>query len=714
MPPMNVFYEEDGGFKAGAILAEQGGALQVESATGKRVKVKSSHVLLQFKEPEPAALLRAAEDLAQTIDLDFLWECAPQAEFAHDVLGADYFGHAPTAVESAALLLRLHGAPMYFYRKGRGHYRPAPADSLKAALAAIERKKQQAVLQAEWAAQLTAGILPEGFAAKVRELLFRPDKNSIEYKALDEACKASSLSPARLMLKVGALPSARHLHLQRFLFEHFPRGTGFPELEVPQTVDELPLAGVSAFSVDDHLTTEIDDAFSVERIAREPKGDAAAQSLWRVGIHIAAPALAMQPGDPMDAVARDRLSTVYMPGDKITMLPDPMVERFTLAAGRACPALSLYVDVDPDGWKVVDTHTRVERVTISHNLRHNALDDLITEENLASGAGEYPCKAEIAVLWPFANALYELRQEARTAAGLRREVRNRADYNFYVTTRDGAEHVEIVERRRDAPLDKLVAELMILANSTWGKLLADHGVPGIYRTQQGWGAAGRVRMLTQPAPHQGLGVAQYAWSTSPLRRYVDMVNQWQLLACVRDRTAPFRKNDAELFAIVSAFDAAYAAYADIQTTMERYWCLRWVEQELAAGRLRVTEAVVQREDWARLAAIPLQFRVPGLPALPRGNRIEVEMIAVDLVDLTVECRLLAVIEEVDDSLLDDEPPAGEVAPGGLTEPSAEPASSDAADAAMDSPAAPGAGAAGPAVAAAMNPAGNAAGGPEFA
>jgi len=493
---------------------------------------------------------------------------------------------------------------------------------------------------------------------------------------------------------------------------------------VPLLAEDLPLAPVAAFSVDDHLTTEIDDAFSVQNIEREGK------RIARIGIHIAAPALAMQPGDVIDVVARERLSTVYMPGDKITMLPDTMVEAYTLAAGRDCPALSLYVDVDPADWKVLDTHTRVERVPISHNLRHNALDEVITEANLAAGAGEYPCKDGIAVLWPLACALYEGRQEARVAAGLRREVRNRADYNFYVTTRDGAEHVEIVERRRDAPLDKLVAELMILANSIWGKLLADHGVPGIYRTQQGWGAAGRVRMQTQPAPHQGLGVAQYAWSTSPLRRYVDMVNQWQLLACVRDRAAPFRKNDAGLFAIVSAFDAAYAAYADIQTTMERYWCLRWVEQELALGRMRVTEAVVQREDWARLAQIPLQFRVPGLPALPRGNRIEVEMIAVDLVDLSVECRLLAVIEEVDDSLLDDEPAgegagevagevAGEMQDAALAEGAAgaapaaaagfaDPASALAADATPDfpDPASP--------VAAVMNPPANASGGPEFA
>jgi len=478
--------------------------------------------------------------------------------------------------------------------------------------------------------------------------LFRPDKNSIEYKALDEACVALSTSPARLMLAVGGLPSPRHLHLQRFLHAHFPRGTGFPDLQPPPVDADLPLAGVTAFSVDDHTTTEIDDALSVERIETD------GVSHYRIGIHIAVPALAVRPGDAIDAIARERYSTVYMPGEKITMLPDSVVEAYTLAADRVCPVLSLYVEVDPGDWRVRRSESRLERILISHNLRHNALDGVITEENLAAGLGDYPCKAEIAVLWKFAQSLYDLRQQARIAAGLKPETNNRADYNYYVATENGEEIVTITERRRGAPLDKLVAELMILANCTWGKLMADHGVPGIYRAQQGWGPSGRVRMVTHAAPHQSLGVPQYAWSTSPLRRYVDMVNQWQLLACVANSAAPFKKNDAELFAIVSAFDAAYAAYSEIQATMERYWCLRWVRQQQAAQQLRVTEALVMREDWARLPHVPLQFRVPGLPPLPRGNRIEIELIGVDLVDLSVECRLLAIIEEVDaDALLED-------------------------------------------------------------
>ena len=86
-------------------------------------------------------------------------------------------------------------------------------------------------------------------------------------------------------------------------------------------------AEAAAFSIDDAATTEIDDAFSLQF---KPEGGA------RVGIHIAAPGAGFRPGSALDAIARERLSTAYMPGRKFTMLPEEVIERFSLdAAARA-------------------------------------------------------------------------------------------------------------------------------------------------------------------------------------------------------------------------------------------------------------------------------------------------------------------------------------------------------------------------------------------
>ena len=632
---MNVFFEESGSFKAGSVLSRQGDAFQVELPGGRRAKVRAKDVLIEFEKPSAGDLIQQADAAAQEIDLDFLWECAPDDEFPFATLGADYFGASFGPVERAALVLRMHSAPVYFRRKGRGQYQRAPQEQLKMALAGLERKRQQGLVQAEYEEELKAGRLPEALAGKALGLLTKPDKNTIEYKALEAAAAARGISQARLMLECGGIPSARALHEARFLSEFFPHGTGFAAVTVGALPEDLPEAEVEAFSIDDVTTTEIDDAFSVEHLS---------DGRVRIGVHIAAPALGITRGDEIDAIARTRLSTVYMPGDKITMLPDSVVEAFTLAEGGLRPALSLYVIVNRETQEIVASETRAERVFVKNNLRHNTLDEMVTEEALAAGSGEYPHKDDIAVLWPFALALFEKRQQARAGYGLRREVQRNTDFNFYV---DG-EHITITPRRRGSPLDTIVAELAILANSSWGAFLHDHGVPGIYRSQRAFGAPTgpkRTRMQTTAAPHEGLGVTQYAWSTSPLRRYVDLVNQWQLLACVQHGVtaklaAPFKPKDADLFAVVQGFDDTYTAYADHQRRMEYFWCLRWLKQE---NKKQVVATVV-KDDLVRLEEIPLLLHVPALGVHARGTRLLMEVMSIDELTVEASVRMLHVLD----------------------------------------------------------------------
>jgi exoribonuclease-2 len=631
---VNVFFEESGSFKAGSVLSKQGDAFQVELPGGRRAKVRAKDVLIEFDKPAAGDLMQEADAIAQEIDLDFLWECAPDEEFPFAALGADYFGDKFGPTERAALVLRMHGAPVYFRRKGRGQYQRAPQEQLQMALASLERKRQQALVQQGYEDDLKAGKLPDALKDKALGLLTKPDKNSIEYKALEAAAAARGISQARLMLECGGIASPRALHEARFLSEYFPHGTGFPSVQPGPLPEDLPEADVEAFSIDDVTTTEIDDAFSVQHLS---------DGRVRVGIHIAAPALGITRGDTIDAIARGRLSTVYMPGDKITMLPDNVVDVFTLGEGGLRPALSLYIIVNRETQDIVATETRAERVFVKSNLRHNHLDAFVTEESLAAGTGDYAHKDDIAVLWPLAQALFEKRQQARASYGLKREVQRNNDFNFYV---DG-EHITITPRRRGSPLDLIVAELAILANSSWGAFLDDHGVPGIYRSQRGFGGPGpkRTRMQTTPAPHEGLGVAQYAWSTSPLRRYFDLVNQWQLLACVQHGVtaklaAPFKPKDADLFAVVQGFDDTYTAYADHQRRMEYFWCLRWLKQE---NRKQVPASVI-KDDLVRLEEIPLILHVPGLGVHARGTRVMLEVVSIDELTVEASCRLLHVID----------------------------------------------------------------------
>ena len=679
---MYALFDDAGKFLAGRVMTESDSSLQIELDSGKRVKVKAANVLLRFEKPGPAELIAEGQRLAQEIDLDLAWEFAPEGEFGFADLARDYFDAKAGVAQQAAALFRLFEAPHYFRRMGKGQFKKAPEEIVKAALLGIERKKQIAAQIEAWAKELVAGQCPHPVREQLYKILFKPDKNAPEYKAVVEAAKLSQTAPLDLLTTAGAIDSPYQFHWRRFLFENFPKGTAFPALQAPEIKDKLPLADVKAFSIDDSATTEIDDALSVQGLGT---------GTVVFGIHIAAPGLAITPEGAIDKVARDRLSTVYMPGYKLTMLPDDVVQTYTLMEGRDCPAVSLYVSFDEATLEVKASETKLERVPIAANLRHDQLDSVITEASLT---GEAPADYAHATELAFAFRLARHLKAAREVVRGKPELFNRPDYNFRLVGNNGAEprgqeQVQISTRTRGAPLDLIVAEAMILANSTWGGWIAECGVPGIYRSQASMAPGVKVRMGTKPAPHAGMGVAQYTWATSPLRRYVDLVNQWQIIACARHgRTAalaaPFKPKDAALFSIISGFDAAYTAYNGFQSGIERYWTLQY----LAQHGIEELDAAVMKEGLVRADELPLVFRAVGAERLPRGARVRVRITGTDLLTLDVHANLLQRLDDpsttqddavVDDAEADEAAVAGpltlaiDVAEEGTDAPAAEPA-----------------------------------------
>jgi len=666
---MYLLFEETGKFLAGRILSEADTSAQVELDSGKRVKVKTANILLKFDKPEPAQLMAAAQLVKDSVELEMAWEFAPEDEFGFADLARDYFSAQATLTEQAGMLMALYEAPHYFRRAGKGRFRKASADILAQALAAIDKKKQIALQIEAWVKELSEGICPAAIRDQLYKILFKPDKNAPEYKAVVDASRATHLGPLDLLIKVGAIDSPYQFHWRRFLLENFPKGTGFAKLDAPLITDELPLSSARAFSIDDSATTEIDDALSVQGLG---------SGTVLLGIHIAAPGLAIKPGSAIDLTGRARLSTVYMPGYKITMLPDDVVQKYTLTEGNNCPAVSLYVTLDEATLDIKTTETKLERVHIGANLRHDQLDTVVTTEWLENPAFVHEIDPQ-----PLLNKreslsfLYRLAKDLKAKREIVRgkpENFNRPDYNYRLVGNDGAEpqgteQVQISIRQRGAPLDLIVSEAMILANSTWGGWMAELGVPGIYRSQASMAPGVKVRMGTKALPHAGIGVKSYAWSSSPLRRYTDLVNQWQIIACARHGktaalAAPFKPKDAELFSIISSFDAAYFAYNGFQNAMERFWILKYVQQQ----GITEVEATLFKDNLVRADHLPLVLPVAGAQGLPRGARVMVRLGDIDLVSLdihgTVTARLDAQANasapETDDDT-DDDTIAGPIA-----------------------------------------------------
>ncbi len=659
---------------AGRVLSQADASAQVELDSGKRVKVKTAAMLIHFEKPSPAEFIAQAQAASQAIELELAWEFAPEEEFGFADLARDYFSASAPLGEQAAMLFRLFESPHYFRRAGKGRFRKASADVIALALAAIEKKKLIAAQITQWATDLGAGVCAEPIKEQLYKILFKPDKNAPEYKAVVEAARATNTAPLELLQKSGAIASPYLFHWKRFLLENFPKGVGFPAITPPAITDELPLAPVQAYSIDDSQTTEIDDALSVQGLG---------SGTVTLGIHIAAPGLVVLPGSPIDQLGRNRLSTVYMPGYKVTMLPDVVVQGYTLQEGRNCPALSLYVTLDEATLEITGHESKVERVPIAHNLRHDQLDAVVTEPWLTDAALIYEntpqplpdLREQLSFLYRLAKDLKAKREVVRGKP----ETFNRPDYNFRLVGNDGAEPqghetVQISTRQRGAPLDLIVAEAMILANSTWGNWMAELGVPGIYRSQASLAPGVKVRMGTKAMPHAGIGVKSYAWSTSPLRRYTDLVNQWQIIACVKHGktaalAAPFKPKDAELFSIISSFDGAYSAYNGYQGAMERFWTLKYLQQ----NGITELKASVFKEGMVRADTLPLVLPVMGANNLPRGARVRVKLGEMDLMTLdihgTVVERLDApaagdaegAMEAGDEAAEDDDEVAGPIA-----------------------------------------------------
>ena len=594
---MNIFYEESGQFKVASIVQKNDATYQVDTQHGKRTKVKANNVFAEF-DGDMAAFLENAQAQAADIDTDLLWEVCGEEEFTAEAIAEEYYGHTPTKTELAATLIALYAAPMYFYKKAKGVFKAAPEETLKQALAAIERKKQQDAQIDAWAEALKRGEMPSEIAADLKTILHAPDKQSLTYKAFTKAADELKISAYELAKKTGGITSIPQYLQDGFEIKYFPKGTGFPDLPLPEMPD-LPKADVTAFSIDDESTTEVDDALSLTDLGNGMK---------RVGIHIAAPSLAIKQGDKMEKNIMERLSTVYFPGGKITMLPENWIAAFSLDAGAYRPSISIYFDVDSE-FNVGTPTCKIEAVNIAENLRIQTIEPHFNAETGLDEAGEMMFAHHQDLIWfyQFAIALQKARGKYEP---------DRAPQYDYSIELDEEGNVSVIRRERGSPIDTLVSEMMILANSTWAQMLDENELPGLFRVQP----AGKVRMSTKSEPHIGMGVQHYGWFTSPLRRAADYINQKQLISLIDDTAKPLYQNsDAELFAALRDFDAAYTAYADFQRQMEAYWSLVYLQQQ---GTSELT-ATILKEDLVRIEGLPLVTRATGIPfdALPKSQAL---------------------------------------------------------------------------------------------
>ena len=336
---MHVFFEDDGQLKAGTVLADNDTSLQVESASGKRLKIKAAAVLLRFSDPSPAALNVEAHKLAGELDPDFLWEVSGEAEFGFADLAREYYGRSPAPPESAAVALALAHAPMYFYKRGKGRYRKAPADALKAALASVERKLRDSEQMASWEGELRAHRLPEALRRKAADAAPSPRQERARVEGAGSGVRGAAYQSGRAARAVRRDPVVARLSLQRVPRPGVSaRASSFRRGEALPALPELPRRRRARF-LDRRSHDDRDRRRVLGARARRTAITRSASTSPRRRLSIAR-------GSPLDADrARAPVDRLHAGTQDHDAAARSRSTAFTLAEGRSPPALSLYAEV---------------------------------------------------------------------------------------------------------------------------------------------------------------------------------------------------------------------------------------------------------------------------------------------------------------------------------------------------------------------------------
>lgn len=580
-------------------------------------KVKLQSVLYTLKSTDLANFSKQIDDLSNSIDNQLLYELLDDNQLLTiEQLASLYFGDSFDEIEKTALLFKLSQDSIYYTNHCNGSFNKNTKEQVNK----YQQEQAQALLELntiemyyqniitnynEYLANDTSPIITNNLNLPdidIIKLLNNPDKDSLIYKAFHKAEVNLNTSLTHILYAIGLIKNIEEFFYNMFIKKTFRSGISYQTLGTYSVIPDLSTTLNRVFSIDDSTTNEIDDAFSVEYL----------NNGYKIGVHIAAPALD-------HSLARnviDQIATIYYPGDKITMLGYDVIKAFSLDQGMVKPVVSLYFNIDLE-YNVLDYETKIESLSISDNLRIEQLDTLWDDENNLIHPHTYA--KELQILHKFAKVLEQIRGKAN--------VNHDVDYNFSFIN----QKIKITPRKRGTPVDKLVSELMILANSTWGRILTNNLIPALYRSKQ---PNYPVITTMTPLSHIGLNVDYYTWASSPLRRGVDYINQAQLIALIT-QTEGLPKE--YVFELAEIFDSQYSKYLEFQNKMERYWSLKYLLQE----QVSIIKATFVYKSKAILDGVPITINLEGIMAIqPRNTSINIKIFNINLINLTFEFKVI--------------------------------------------------------------------------
>ena len=366
-------------------------------------------------------------------------------------------------------------------------------------------------------------------------------------------------------------------------------------------------------TIDGQGTLDFDDAISIEE-----KSDS-----FRLGIHIADVAHHIQKGGALDQEALSRGSSIYMPDEKIPMLPPGLAEDLcSLKAGELRPAISIIINLSPMA-EIVDYEIFHSLIKVTHQLTYYDVN-LYADDH-----------REMRILRDIAE---KFRQKRLAAGAVQITV---PEINIWVNEN---REVFINKINRESPGRMLIAELMIMANWLMASYLKESAVPAIFRSQpeprerlfknnvgtlfQNWmqrRLLNRFILSTKAEWHSGLGLDAYVTATSPIRKYSDLITQRQIRAVLGLEDA---YTAAQIDEIIQSLELPMINVGRLQYSRHRYWLLKYLENQIGQKE----EAVVLHKTRRNYQILLTQYMLECDLPISSGLELKPE----DLIQVTVQ------------------------------------------------------------------------------
>lgn len=432
------------------------------------------------------------------------------------------------------------------------------------------------------------------------------------------------------------------------------------------------LTEIPFVTIDSPNTLDMDDALFAEKTAGG----------IRVMVAIADPDVYVPAGSELDAQARERASSIYLPGGGIPMLPPALSQQAcSLTPGVTHKALVAQIDIDSEG-AIADYTFKLAIIKSAAKLCYEEVAMLIDSD---TDSIEASLKAPLRVL----NEAMQARLTWRKKYALIGQ--ERPDYALSL---DDNKKVTGIRKLSRNSAQKLVEEAMLTTNQCAAELLAQSG-RGIFSIHPGFrpeqvteveailktnlpscveldlssektykqlldsvasvAVDAPVQSLLQrrlipgsfsdqPKPHFGLGLPQYATVTSPIRRYADLVNLRHIKAMLSHNE--LTQDNAT---IASHLNQQTSVIRQASNNTEHWMKVDWLKQQNIGHSIdatiinfRHTGLSVRLEDWGIMASVDLRKSKRGYNFEAKAGRATLGDIT-----LTLDTQIPVIIENID-------------------------------------------------------------------